>query len=58
MVHVHTQKPNEPSFGAGAHVCLGLALTPTKNNGLAVRVAICGSEGRADNNTIHTKYVH
>jgi hypothetical protein len=28
MVHVHTQKPNEPSLGAGAHVRLGLALTP------------------------------
>jgi hypothetical protein len=29
MVHVHTQKPNEPSLGTGAHVRLGLALTPT-----------------------------
>jgi hypothetical protein len=28
MVHVHTLKPNEPSLGAGAHVRLGLALTP------------------------------
>ena len=29
MVHVHTQTPNEPSLGAGAHVLLGLVLTPT-----------------------------
>jgi hypothetical protein len=28
MVHVHTQNPNEPSFGVGAYVCLGLTLTP------------------------------
>ena len=32
MVHVHTQKPNEPSLGAGAHVHLGL--TPIKSNRL------------------------
>ena len=29
MVHVHTQNPNEPSLWAGAHVLLGMALTPT-----------------------------
>ena len=34
MVHVHTQNPNEPSLGAGAHVCLGLTLTPIKSNRL------------------------
>ena len=34
MVHVHTLKPNEPSLGAGAHVRLGLALTPIKSKRL------------------------
>jgi hypothetical protein len=28
MVHVRAQTPNEPSLCAGAHVLLGLALTP------------------------------
>ncbi len=31
MVHVHTQNTNELSLEAGAHVLLGLALTPNRN---------------------------
>ena len=34
MVHVRTQTPNEPSLMAGAHVLLGLALTPLKSSQL------------------------